>query len=436
MSVVEQKFSLPKKRGLKERLRAIWEMTPRLLKMDNPQKVFQGLITAFQPEQELEQIKIDVKRAPRYKQSQFRRALTKEFKEKLLTQKVGIAKIQTELESFIRQNQEAMPGELFEVVAKKAPEYKLNGIQLDEFRKAIVKYVENHRTIQKYLEDYKKRFPKDWQREFFKDLFGRYPQCRIELVIKPMALFWRCWDVEDFVLGVVKDKERREKAREWLGYNISKKTLPGLEGLVNMQNAFERPKVVEAAKTIVHEEWHSEQKIIPVLTSEKKISKARLKDLSPESPIEKVQETVFDELTIWLALFKKGAQNEILARLREGEKVEGIKNSLVGGYDFFEDYEVEKKLKEGLVNQCGHAYENMVGAIVKNYQRIYKCSLPRVFVALAELADFFPGRRDELIALLSLEPLDKWPRLARLINEIESSGADDDKNKRENIEYL
>jgi hypothetical protein len=433
--IAEQKFDLPKKRGLKERLRAIWEITPRLLKMDNPRKIFQGLITAFQPEQELEQIKMDVKWAPRYKQSRFRRALMKGFKEKLLTQKVGIAKIQVELESFIRQNQEATPGELFEVVAKKTPEYKLNGMQLDEFRKAIVKYVENHRTIQKYLEDYKKRFPEDWQREFFKDLFGRYPQARIELVIKPMALFWRCWDVEDFVLGV-KDREKREKAKEWLGYNIPEKTLPGLEKLVSMQNAFKKPKVVEAAKDVAHEEWHSEEKIIPVLASERKISKARLKDLSPESPIEKVQETVSNELTIWLAFFKKRAQNEILARLREREKVEDIKNSLVGGYDFFEDYEVEKKLKEGLVNQCGHAYENMVGAVVKSCQRIYKGSLPGIFVTLAKLAEFFSGRRDELIALLALEPLDKWPRLARLINEIESSGADDDKNKRENIEYL
>jgi len=408
--------------------------------MDDQEKIFQGEVISFNPELELAKIKKEISG----KDLPEKREKIAEFKKKLIEQKKCIAEIQGKLEDIIRDDPDESESFYWRRIADLAAEHRLSLGQKIDFREAIVRYVEKHRNIGKYLKKYQELYPPEqptaegasetagprWQREFFKSLFGKYPQGRMELEVGPMTLLWKCYNLDDYTLFFGGDKEQ---AKNSAGVKKNSSVLKGLEGAINAENLSSGHSRQFSEESKKHEEMHSIEELLPK-DSLRKLDLA----LGTESGFAEIAASAARWARYGIKQFEAPAKGEILAYLKEGNaSLEYIGNCLLkpagegGSYDYLHvknkdgrdwQYLIKDEFKKLIGRKCGKEraenLKNKIGALMeelleKEY-RHYHEAISRALAAVRDLSDFYPGQnlRKELIALLSQEPLGKWPRLA------------------------
>jgi hypothetical protein len=115
------------------------------------------------------------------------------FKENLIHQKKGIARVINDLRFEIESRPYATPEDLMLKVKTLAPEYRFTREQIALFEFAILKYREKHLAVEKYRAEY----PDDL--DLYEACFGKRPKGKIEIIKGPMTLFFRCFDRHDYV---------------------------------------------------------------------------------------------------------------------------------------------------------------------------------------------------------------------------------------------
>lgn len=381
----------------------------------------------FEPEKELAEIKNQVRRAPVYEQSNLRRELIKEWKEKFINQRLGIAKIQEELETKIQENPELEYRHLWQFVKDRGKEYQLNEKQYQNFEKSIITYLEKHQAIKEEIKFYQERYPENWQKEFFKDLFGQYPQGKVDLEILPMNLFWKCHDVHDFAL-IYRGNSEDIKDLYISGCVVKGKNekLKYLISAVNLTIKGKDKKGVE--DTSRHEERHIIsreifRKFLPAISNfELKIDWHDWQIVLPPKHNQIIQESIYQYLeNLRQNYIRQIAKEEILSYFIGGQNFDNINRHLrhSKNYDYFKNFsvEIEKKLKRMLGPLYRIDYQKMTKQLVKKVKEFYYQDLDEALDAIFQLEQMpeFKQNRQKLVAFLSTEPLHKWQRLAIML---------------------
>lgn len=383
---------------------------------------------AFEPEKELAEIKNQVRRAPIYEQSNFRRELIKKWKEKFINQRLGLAAIQNEIEEKIRLNPDIEFRYLWQIVKDRGQEYQLSERQYQNFEKAIATYLEKHQAIAEEIKFYQEQYKENWQKEFFKDLFGQYPQGKIDLEILPMNLFWKCHDVHDFALIYRGDSE------DIKDLNISGCAVKGkiekIKYLISAANLSMKRSEREVAATGRHEEKHIVsreifRKFLPAISDfELKIDWHKWQLILPSKRDQIIQETIYQFLeNLRQNYIRQRAKEEILSYYIGDQGLNDIYKHLrrSENYNYFKNFpvEIEKNLKKLLGPLYQTDYQKMTKQIVKKVKEFYGQDLDGALDAIFELEKLpeFQKNRQKLVAFLSTEPLHKWQRLAKMLKE-------------------
>ena len=406
-----------------------------LLPLEDPGEFFQKEdIPYFDPEEELKKIHSELKNLPLEKQSEIREIRhekIKNFKEKLVFQKIGIAKTAAYLEDFIHKDPDTSFKELFKIVKENRKKYALNDKQVDIFKTSIGGYRKKHLIIEKYEKKHKNTSTK----EFFKDIFGFYPKGKIELIVKPITFYWKCFNFEDFCQA---SGFPPKEAKKVAGYKLGFSKIPELNGLINIENSsisdFLKDKNY-SKKVQLHEEQHSIEEIFKGGDLEFQKNKIDVKKVKFNIPaIEKIKADIYDLYDLYDPCIK----NEILAHLKEEsrnfKKIEVILTKKGGGYDFIKktDFKnlylrlLEKEIKKIYVSEkdkkmLKEIIQKMFNNTLKQIEKEYPQKISSFIRAAKNLSKFLP-KREELVWLLSIEPIKKWSRLARFFQEVIDRG--------------
>jgi len=390
-------------------------------------KVFVKPIVSFEPEKELVKIKEEIKKVPKGQQSQFRREKIENFKLKFIWQRLRLGQIQNKLEDFIEKNFDASEEQILAHIKEDIKEAKLDFVQRRKIVSAVCSYVGRHGTIKRYLKAFQKKYPFSedkegetnigWQEKLFKAIFSFQPRGKIRLVPRPMVLFWRLFDIEDFA------RARGctvEKAKKMGGSKISRKFgLPDLREVIVLENVGQH-SYEKTLHDLTHEERHAIKELIPEI----KLPERRLaiEQLSKRITIENLRIAIFQDVRKEFHFYRIKAKDEILAYLNGSLSIDSIRFILLeakdGLYDYPEKYKLVKKLEERAQKVCpvGQDIRPMIEAIVKGRAKEYNKLITRALEAVRDLQPHFSQK--DLIPLLSHEPIEKWPRLARLMKEI------------------
>ncbi len=403
-------------------------------------------LAEFLPNWELYNIRKFVRRFPRDVQSGQRKKLIREFKMKLGTMRENMANAQIEIEQFFRDNPDVPEKEaktkLDEIIKRNTISYYHS-----DFIKAVDQYLEIRDNVRNITRRYKESFEntkQGWEAELFKDLFGRYPNGKIEIENTLAGLYIRIFDIEDYVAAFIGDRKTelvQRAARMSGGAQLNRRheKLPELSGKITIENGAVWDKE-GSEKTKTHEEEHSIHK-----------------NLHPQWlfghqeyfwPFEKNSKISYEnfvralsDLNKKLVNFYEGgvAKTEILAYLKEGRlNLEGIKSLLKengGLYDmleygekYIETIQIRKnafqimgfKIEvDGRILDEDEVVKIAVEIFRTAYFRHYRKDLESAFDAVLKLLNKYgsdPQNRAKVINLLSQEPLNKWPRLARILS--------------------
>lgn len=367
----------------------------------------------FSPTQELEKIK----KLPSgtKEERQERRKQLGEYKEKLVEQKLGIAKMEEEFDNVIRKiaglKSEDQKIILNAMVEQKTKEYKLDSYQKAVTEAVINTYERKHKNIEKARESY----PKDT--DFFKALFGREPKGKVEIIESPTMVYVRCFGVDDYALidsGILDGRQEPDAmykivARTSKGVaRIARTLIPGLKGVVAAENAIDLgPDAPVPKEVFIHEEQHA----IKLLFAEAKL---RTIDSSPKEDLEKFTPVFENSLRELREDAEIRAKDEILAYYKDGLPLSEIVPALLlpqhqdGDYDYLRE-EIEYYQNP----EIGEAAKKIAKKV---YETEYKKILDAGIDAISQLRQMGHSR-NRIAALLMKESLSRWPKLASRIKE-------------------
>ena len=411
-------------------------------------------IAEFNPNWELKEIRQFVRDLPPEVQSSQRRTLVRDFKEKLRIMRENTAQISIDAEKVLRENPDIPSEELKEklrgLVEKKSADLPRDVVlKLD---RGMGKYVEIRDDIRSIIEYYKQlsdkyRSRKEWQAELFKDLFGKYPAGRIEIETVFGGLYFRVHNIEDYVLAYISGEEQSRpsldrNARISSGVKLGKQfpKLPQLSNRVILENSTASDKLSRG--TEMHEEEHS----IHLNLYPKELFDYPTKMVIFESENSVLNYEVFkNRISKFARLIVRNwegeAKTEVLAYL----KTEDWRGSMAtirflltnenGLYNYFRDDNVETLFKnevtgriklqnlriekDGLTLGETELEQACSDVITDAWNKDYKNTLGLALNAVETLLQKYgnnPEDRLKVIRLLAQEPLDKWPRLVRILS--------------------
>ncbi len=353
-----------------------------------------------------------------------------EFKEKLAFQQVGLARVQDILIDEIRSKPEGKMEEFYDLAAEMGGEFGMNDRQRRNMGEALSKYERQHKAVLKI----RKEFSKD--KELFSQLFGSQPKGEIEILTGPVSLYFKCHDFEDYMAvcfhekrkgsGKKRDFTEEEKAEAWDSgaINIYSTAYPNIGWAITAENTA-KIKLPGALDKDSHQKFaHEEQHIIKSFFDTEEM-------LDPDSPgiqfsvrknflaaeTEEEKEKILGD---FFRMFRHNAEDlakdEILAYYKDGrfDRVEGLLLASWeegGMYDFLEEpkkanylwlkssdevRELTKRVKERvLVDEYREIITSGINAVQKMEQTGYE--------------------KEEIIALLTHEPLAKWGKAVKRI---------------------
>lgn len=387
----------------------------------------------FDPRWELRQMKNLIASMPRGQKIAQRRSSLEHFKEKLKKLRINLSKAQLQLENFIREHPDSIPEELDKVVRNIV---QRNGVESQEadFRNAAKKYLENKGKVKEVVGFYKDKHGDSWQEKLFENLFGRLPHGQIKIEIMPMTLYFKIYNISDYALangGIDEDIARASG-----GVMLLRTAIWKLDGKVLIENTASITS--EFANIVkIHEEEHAIHKIYPTrvfIKNESVITTlfhSAKEKITQETFEERLRRCINSRIPAWQAF----SESEVLSYLKTGESALNIKSLLLdesesGLYFYLRVWGEEKEFVEGvlahfekakpeIVDKNGRMLdEDVIDELsVKAIQYawdIYRESIEKAMESVEWLLKKYP--RDEVLRLLSQEPLNKWHRLRRILS--------------------
>jgi hypothetical protein len=320
----------------------------------------------FDPDLELLKIKFFNINADRNEKGKFtsKKGRLAYYKETLLSQKEGIARMIDDLEKRIRKEPDITEAELMNLVYLQAPRHRLSSYQLFLFQTGIRDYCEKHSSIGHFRQAY----PDD--RELFKKCFGEYPESRIEVIQGPVSLYFRCFGFEDFAFIHSKKKSKQDitkfdkrEAEASGGVQISECLIPELEDCITVEKARDNLTLKHAYN---HEELHVFQEIIPELAA-----KSLTLDEIRHIPLPQKKWMAINSLRTERFGMEESAKDEILAYYNDDNSFKSIIDKMLkkdGLYDYFQIWRKDdgKKMMKLLKEEGIEEYY-----IKQFYQRVF-----------------------------------------------------------------
>jgi hypothetical protein len=350
------------------------------------------------------------------------------FKEKLTFQKAGLAKVQKEIIEKIKENPDSSYKELFEEACRLGEEYGMNEEQKKIASSALEQYEEKHRVIEEVRESYPDA------NDLYKELFGKKPKGEVEIIAGPVTLYIKCHDLEDYENIYFQsakklnprqkfDAEFKEKVDRTKGIQVS-----GLEDFPDLWIAVENvtklemePNSKEESKSVfLHEEQHAIKSLF---------EEAPERDLGLANKTRndfKTTENTGEKERVLCRYFRETrkeseiyAKDEILAYYKDGTDLPDVVQKLSklkeegGNYDYSEknrnnlflwmkeNEEIRTLTKEVMQEVYVDGYRELLEEATNAIKKM-------------ETAGY---EKDEIITLLTYEPLAKWGKVVGRVLE-------------------
>jgi hypothetical protein len=346
------------------------------------------------------------------------------FKEKLNFQKAGLAKAQKEIIEKIQENPDSSYKELFEEVCRLGEEYGMNEEQKKIASSAIEQYEEKHRVIEEMRESYPDA------NDLYKELFGKKPKGEVEVLVGPAVLYIKCHNLEDYEhLYFVGEKyfnprkkfdaEFKKWADETKGIQLS-----GVEKFPDLWIAGENVTKVseqknpehESESVFVHEEQHSLFSLFGEQFERNKAFENHLMEKFRESKNQEEKTTALkNHFRFTRKEAEMDAKDEILAYYKDGTDFSEIAQKLYEEYDFLKEKRENKFLPQWMTkNEEDKTLSEKIARQVYNteYYELLEDSV--IAIKKMETAGY---EKEEIIALLTHEPLAKWGKVAGRVLE-------------------
>ncbi len=349
-----------------------------------------------------------------------RRSRIQEFKGKIVEQKLGIAMMQEKFTEIIHRESK-MPikdlGIILEAgMDQYSKEYNLDDYQKTVSREVIGRFLEKHKAIERVSQ----AFPGD--QDMFVALFGRKPKGEIKIRTTPAMIYVQCFNQEDYLYLRTQEfvshedlsDEEKEIAAMSYGAAINRSKLPSVNGLIAVENSLRAGvKRGDEPKSDIFE--HEEQHIIKRLFDDEKLYE--LERMSAKMNEAQFRERFTENLrSLREDEADRRAKDEILAYFKGGTAKEKIYWSLTENpaYDYL------KSLRERYANPDPKIYkryalvveESVQKVLVEEYHEMIKNGIEAVMVL--ERSGY---TKDQIINLLIIEPLARWPKLVKRISE-------------------
>ncbi|PIT88301.1 MAG: hypothetical protein COU29_00720 [Candidatus Magasanikbacteria bacterium CG10_big_fil_rev_8_21_14_0_10_36_32] len=420
-----------KETGVEEETKSFGQKVSEVLKMakdkiyglfqstteEKPEKevVFDGV---FDPEAEL----VVIKKLPH----QERKQAVEIFKEKLAAQKEGLAKMQTQLIEYVRINPDAS----FEELVKKAEDlgspYGMSESQLEITAEVLKAYMEKHKAVRKIRTEYSD------DAEIYELLFGQKPKGKVQIVEGPLTLHLRLLDKDDYehTLRAATDLTHGQQssdtyiqmmAEKTSGVTLNKVMIPELDGSVIAEKAESEDFNDTAKKIYDHEEQHAMKKFF----EEQRNSSNALSEFRASQSDEERENALRHFCRHNRQQIEEKAKDEIMAYFKgsthSAEQVVGTltRTQEQGGtYDYFMINKMEEVLSKFLLSKSiDEKYLPMIKKVIHDvfrneYDNLIKNGV-KSFVDLQK-SDY---STDKTIALLTHEPLRKWPLVVKRMLE-------------------
>ena len=338
-----------------------------------------------------------------------------EFKEKLAYQKEGLSRTQEELTNTIRENPDISWPELYvkavDLLIKYGADTEENKIKVENI---LGRYYWQHKAIKESRE----KFPDD--DKLFEAVFGRLPGGKIEIIEGPVTLYFRCHNLKDYALISKqtflehRDPSWPEKmvARMESGVSIETSLIPDLQGTIIAERAL--GEFGDNEKNIyIHEEQHA----IKRLFDERPVGRIRPHEKETDIP-----------LVEWFRRSRERiaelrVKDEILAYMKEGRwDADGIFNILIksgengGLYDYLAD---EKR--EIIAIHSKNKSPDEKKALTQTVQQVFETEYHELIKdgirSFQDLTDYGYSI-EQTVALLNAEPLSKWPKVVRRLQQV------------------
>ncbi|MCX6766444.1 MAG: hypothetical protein NT170_01515 [Candidatus Moranbacteria bacterium] len=143
----------------------------------------------FDPKEELHKIQETLKERkdmPLNERLELKKTWLEEFKLELTHQEAGTAKTIIDMNDAIHKNPDIQGKDLFALVQKGAPRFRLTENQLENFEHAANEYERRHKIV----ESYRLRYPDD--AELFHVVFGLNPKGLVKVLRTPISLHFYC----------------------------------------------------------------------------------------------------------------------------------------------------------------------------------------------------------------------------------------------------
>lgn len=386
----------------------------------SPVSRLQSEIDIFNPQQELQDLK-------KLTGSEKKESLIL-FKEKLLEQRRGLVHVHTAVIEAIRKN----PNLTFEDI-----EYDL-GYLKDKYRisddvwrerveSVVREYQKKHRAVKEIRESH----PDD--RELFLTLFGAFPKGNVEIIQGSVTLMVRC-HLEDYALinsGAFLENQKVSsndvhRARLSGGVSLSGALQEDLRGTIIVEKFAVVPRWSRKSRAIyAHEEQHAihrlfQQKLRNEM-ADSLLHKINRKEARGDLSVHEMLKITFETERLRA---ENSAADEILAYIRDqrfadilsvvsGTQYSNIfyllikKESEGGLYDYFHGFTLPKE--PWFEEMSDEVKEEMRTQIFeKDYQK-------HLWLGLSAVRSLRGAGYsiDDVIALLTYEPLAKWPKVVR-----------------------
>ncbi len=152
-------------------------------------------VDSFDVDYELQKLKEDFKSCnlKGREKAVYKKEKIQELKENLVFQKLGISHLLTDLFIEINKNPDFAYEDFLSELTDFAEEYRFTQEQIDFFNKGFSDYQKKHEAVEKYIAMYP-----DYS-NLFQACFGKKPKGKIIVEKGPMTLFFRCFDIDDYV---------------------------------------------------------------------------------------------------------------------------------------------------------------------------------------------------------------------------------------------
>ncbi len=286
----------------------------------------------------------------------------------------------------------------------------------------------------------------------FSNLFGKEPKGKIAVDILPVDIYIHIHDIEDYVYALTErenDQSEQEKIGRTSGGAKLERDFPGapyLKGKVLIENSThvstypEGTKLARTKEIKIHEEEHTIHDFYPSSTFIKRErSLYKIFGLTDEVNLEQFKDGLNKYAHLFVLEFEKFAKDEILAYLKMGESTPFTRKVLLddtGLYNYLEDHGSGKVFLDNIlghidrqnlkIKKQDNAYLSrdelkilILDTIKRAWSGQYKDAINKALDSVEQLIHKYgynPETRAKILRLLSQEPLNKWPRLARILS--------------------